>query len=162
MTNRNLIVPHWVGASDCALTPPEEPCVKVSLHTARASPRTFGLSDVPQSDTLGAFVHHSRVGRFGNTGMWPSSLRFQWSQCGMHQATGVARHLLFPLEDGSTYFLALRDQTDVGISGALHASLGFFGHLHAGSATLPCGWGGHDSRGRGHSVSMFCIRYGRV
>ena len=45
---------HWVGASDCALTPPEEPCVKVSLHTARASPRTFRLSDVPRSDTLGA------------------------------------------------------------------------------------------------------------
>ena len=35
----------------------------------------------------------------------------------------------------------------MGISGALHTGLGFFGHLHAASATRPCGWGGHEQRG---------------
>ena len=35
----------------------------------------------------------------------------------------------------------------MGISGALHTGLGFFGLLHAVSATLPCGWGGHEQRG---------------
>ena len=48
---------------------------------------------------------------------------------------------------GSTVYLAKRDQTDVGISGALHTGFGFFGLLNAVSATLPCGWGGHERRG---------------
>src|SRR5437667_7887417 len=39
------------------------------------------------------------------------------------------------------------DLTDVGISGALHTGLGFFGLLNAASAPLPCGWGGHERRG---------------
>jgi len=55
--------------------------------------------------------------------------------------------LLFLLKDGSTVSLAKRDLTDVGISGALHAGVGFFGLLNAASATLPCGWGGHERRG---------------
>src|SRR5260370_41814638 len=37
--------------------------------------------------------------------------------------------------------------TDGGISGALHTGLGFFGLLHAASASLPCGWGGHGRCG---------------
>ena len=56
-------------------------------------------------------------------------------------------HLLFLLKDGSTVSLAKRDLTDVGISGALHTGLGFFGLLNAASATRPCGWGGHERRG---------------
>jgi hypothetical protein len=55
--------------------------------------------------------------------------------------------LLFLLKDGSTVSLAKRDLTDVGISGALHSGIGFFGLLNAVSATLPCGWGGHEQRG---------------
>ena len=55
--------------------------------------------------------------------------------------------MLFLLKDGSTVSLAKRDLTDVGVSGALHTGLGFFGLLHAASATLPCGWGGHERRG---------------
>lgn len=55
--------------------------------------------------------------------------------------------MLFLLKDGSTVSLAKRDLTDVGISGALHTGLGFFGLLHAGSATLPYGWDGHEQRG---------------
>ena len=39
------------------------------------------------------------------------------------------------------------DLADVGMSGALHPGFGFFGLLHAGSASLPCGWGGHEPRG---------------
>ena len=35
----------------------------------------------------------------------------------------------------------------MGISGALHTGIGFFGLLNAASATLPCGWGGHEQRG---------------
>ena len=41
----------------------------------------------------------------------------------------------------------MNDLTDVGISGALHTGLGFFGLLNAASATLPYGWGGHEQRG---------------
>ena len=66
---------------------------------------------------------------------------------GTHQATGVARHLLFPVGSGSTCFLAIRHLADVGISVTLPGGIGFFGLLHAGSASLPCGWGGHDRRG---------------
>ena len=64
-----------------------------------------------------------------------------------HQATGVARHLLFPVGSGSTCFLAIRHLADVGISGPLQTGLGFFGLLNAVSASLPYGWGGHQSRG---------------
>src|SRR2546421_1762991 len=59
----------------------------------------------------------------------------------------LLHHLLFLLKDGSTVSLAKRDLTDVGISGALHTGLGFFGLLNAVSASLPCGWGGHERRG---------------
>ena len=55
--------------------------------------------------------------------------------------------MLFLLKDGSTVSLAKRDLTDVGISGALHTGVGFFGLLNAVSAPLPCGWGGHERRG---------------
>ena len=55
--------------------------------------------------------------------------------------------MLFLLKDGSTVSLAKRDLTDVGISDALHIGLGFFGLLNAASATLPCGWVGHEQRG---------------
>ena len=48
-------------------------------------------------------------------------------------------HLLFFLHDGSACSLASRDQTDVGISGALHTGLGFFGPLCAVALDPPCG-----------------------
>ena len=41
----------------------------------------------------------------------------------------------------------MTDLTDVGISGSLQTGVGFFGLLHAGSASLPYGWGGHERRG---------------
>ena len=59
----------------------------------------------------------------------------------------LLHHLLFLLKDGSTASLAKRDLTDVGISGPLQAGLGFFGLLNAVSASLPCGWDGHERRG---------------
>ena len=55
--------------------------------------------------------------------------------------------MLFLLKDGSTVSLAKRDLTDVGVSSALHTGVGFFGLLNAASASLPCGWGGHEQRG---------------
>ena len=55
--------------------------------------------------------------------------------------------MLFLFKDGSTASLAKRDLTDVGISGALHTGLGFFGLLQAASASPPYGWGGHEPRG---------------
>ena len=39
------------------------------------------------------------------------------------------------------------DLTDVGISNVLRTGFGLFGLLNAASATLPCGWGGHEPRG---------------
>jgi len=53
------------------------------------------------------------------------------------------------------------DLTDVGISGALHTGIGFFGLLNAVSATLPCGWAATNRVARNDSVSMFCIGYRR-
>jgi hypothetical protein len=55
--------------------------------------------------------------------------------------------LLFLLKDGSTVPLAKRDLTEVGISNVLRTGFGLFGLLKAVSATLPCGWGGHEQRG---------------
>jgi hypothetical protein len=66
---------------------------------------------------------------------------------GTHRATGVARHLLFPVGGGSPYVLTIQDLTDVGLSGALHTGVGFFGHLKAASASPPYGWDGHERRG---------------
>ena len=123
--------------------------MKVSLHTARAFLRTFQLRNVPlldKSDASGRRI----VIRSGNLAILVCG-RFRCAplgdSSGTHQATGVARHLLFPVGGGSTYSLAIQDQTDVGISGALQPGLSFFGHLNAVSATLPCGWGGHEQRG---------------
>src|SRR6266568_8437542 len=45
----------------------------------------------------------------------------------------------FPVGIGSTYFLAISDQTDVGISGSLQAGLGFFGPPNAAPPDTPCG-----------------------
>jgi hypothetical protein len=69
------------------------------------------------------------------------------SSSGTHQATGVARHLLFPFGSGSTCCLARPDLTDVGISSALHTGLGFFGLLNAAALAPPYGWGDHEPRG---------------
>src|SRR5579859_6105859 len=77
----------------------------------------------------------------------------------MHQATGVARHLLFPVEGGSTYFLAIRHLADVGISGALPPALAFSAFSMLRLSTLPCGWGDHDDVAQVRSLSMFCTRY---
>src|SRR5436189_5035360 len=45
----------------------------------------------------------------------------------------------FPVSIGSIYVLAISDPTDVGISGALHAGFGFFGHPSAAPPDPPCG-----------------------
>ena len=37
----------------------------------------------------------------------------------------------------------MNDLTDVGISDALHAGVGFFGLLRVASVSLPYGWGDH-------------------
>jgi len=47
--------------------------------------------------------------------------------------------LLSLFVDGSASSLARIDQTDVGISGALHTGLGFFGHPNAAPPDPPCG-----------------------
>ena len=39
------------------------------------------------------------------------------------------------------------DLTDVGISNVLRTGFGLFGLLNAVSASMPCGWGGHEQRG---------------
>jgi len=63
--------------------------------------------------------------------------------------------LLFFLHDGSAGSLARSDQADVGISGALRAGIGFFGHLNAAALDPPCGKVCPARTGRAHSVSMF-------
>jgi len=70
-------------------------------------------------------------------------------------SSGRSCHLLFFLHDGSTCFLARRDQTDVGISGALHPGVGFFGPLNAAAPDPPCGEVCPCDRASVGSVSMF-------
>jgi len=70
--------------------------------------------------------------------------------------------LLFLLKDDSTAFLAKRDLADVGISGALHTGLGLFGLLNAASAARLAVGVATNRVARSNSVSMFCMRYGRV
>lgn len=64
-------------------------------------------------------------------------------------------HLLFFLHDGSACSLARRDQTDVGVSGALRAGIGFFGPLNAVALDPPCGEVCRARTRRAGSVSMF-------
>jgi hypothetical protein len=47
--------------------------------------------------------------------------------------------ICFPVVSGSTYVCAILDQTDVGVSGALHTGLGFFGPPLAEAPDPPCG-----------------------
>jgi len=54
----------------------------------------------------------------------------------VHQATGVARLLQFPIESVPQTFLAFPDQTDVGLSGLLQTGICFFGHPKAAPAAL--------------------------
>jgi hypothetical protein len=70
-------------------------------------------------------------------------------------SSGRSCHLLFFLHDDSATSLARRDQTDVGISGALHTGIGFFGPLNAAAPDPPCGEVCPARTGRASSVSMF-------
>src|SRR5262249_5498192 len=54
-------------------------------------------------------------------------------------SSGRGRHFLFFLHEGSACSLARRDQTDVGVSGALHTGFSFFGPLNAAALDPPCG-----------------------
>ena len=63
----------------------------------------------------------------------------------------------FLVGSGSAYFLAISDQTDVGISSELYAGLGFFGPPNAALPDPPCGEVCPVARPGGvGSVSMFC------
>ena len=82
---------------------------------------------------------------------------------GTHQPTSVGRHLLSPLDSGSILFLAISDQTDVGVSGALHAGIGFFGPPNAAPPDPPRGEVCPVTRpGEAGSVSMFCNVHGMI
>jgi hypothetical protein len=70
-------------------------------------------------------------------------------------SSGRNCHLLFFLHDGSACSLARRDQTDVGISDALHIGIGFFGPLSAAAPDPPCGEVCPVRAGRAGSFSMF-------
>jgi hypothetical protein len=65
---------------------------------------------------------------------------------GAHRASGVACHLLSPVEDGSTCFVAIRHLADVNISGALPPALAFPVFSMQRLLTLPYGRGDHDRR----------------
>jgi hypothetical protein len=111
-----------------------------------------GLAEVAELDCL------------GNTDLQPSNLLLEglpvdalpvpW-RVERRISSGWNCHLLFFLHDGSACFLARRDQTDVGISGALHPGLGFFGRLHAAALDPPYGKVCLVRTGRARSVSMF-------
>ena len=56
-----------------------------------------------------------------------------------HQPTSVGCQLLFLVRFGLRIVRAISDQTDVGVSGALHAGLSFFGPPIAVPSNLPRG-----------------------
>jgi len=100
----------------------------------------------------------------GNTYLQPSNLLLEghpidrlpvpwWVERRISPERG--RHLLFFLHDSFACVLAMRDQTDVGISGALHPGIGFFGPLNAAAPDPPCGKVCPERTGRAYSVSMF-------
>jgi len=102
-------------------TPPSEPCVKVSLHTARAwlrpgSYKPTHCSMKPIASSRRSVVPSGSLAILGCGRLRCAPLG---DSSGTHQATGVAHHLLFPVGGGSTYSLAMPDLADVGISGAL-------------------------------------------
>ena len=102
-------------------TPPSEPCVKVSLHTARACLRPGSYEPTHYSMKPTASSRRSVVpsGSLAILGCGRLRCAPLGDSSGTHQATGVAHHLLFPIGGGSTYSLAMPDLADVGISGAL-------------------------------------------
>jgi hypothetical protein len=59
--------------------------------------------------------------------LWPFALRSIGDSSGTHRTTGVVRLLHFPVEAVPSSVLAMPDQADVGVSGALHTGFGFFG-----------------------------------
>ena len=153
-----------VGASGYPLTPPSEPCVKVSLHTARIWQRP-----IPVGLTRGAMkpetLHERLTASSGNLAILDRGREHCLAldgSAGTHPATCVAGHLLFPVNTVPPTVLALPDQTDVGISGALHPGLSFFGPLNAAPSALPYGWGGHGRAAQDSSFSMFRIRHRRI
>ena len=102
-------------------TPPSEPCVKITLHTARAwlrpgSYKPTHCSMKPIASSRRSVVPSGRLAILGCGRLRCAPLG---DSSGTHQATGVAHHLLFPVEGGSTDSLAMPDLADVGISGAL-------------------------------------------
>ena len=123
--------------------------MKVSLHTAQAlirpgstEPTRYPMeceASLARIVSLSGNLAILTCGRFHCAPLGDNS--------GTHQATGVAHHLLFPSQGGSTCVLAIQHLADVGISGPLQTGLGFFGLLNAALSALPCGLGDHDLRG---------------
>jgi len=94
------------------------------------------------------------LAQLGNTGLWPFALRSvgrQFQDALTPKAFGVIICFSWLLR---FHMLSCHSR--------LHTSLGFFGPLHAASATLPSGWGATDRVARSNSFSMFCTRYGRI
>jgi hypothetical protein len=123
--------------------------MKLSLHTAQASLRPASSDATRCARENDASLRLILI-LSGNLAIWAYGRLYcapLGDSSGTHQATGVAHHLLFPVDGGSTCSLAIRHLADVGISGPLQTGLGFFGLLNAALSALPCGWGDHDPRG---------------
>ena len=104
-------------------------------------------------------THRNPLAPLGNTGLWPFGLRSIGRQLRDAPSDGRRSSFAFP---SLRRFHIRSCPARPGRRGHIRrvtAGLGFFGHLNAVPCTLPCGWGGHEPRGRGHGVSMFCIRY---
>src|SRR5207247_3711515 len=81
---------------------------------------------------------------------------------GTHRATGVARHLLFPVGGGSTCFVPF--DTWPTWAYPSHYMPALASSAFSMLAPLPCLAFGAATNGvaRSNSLSMFCIRYGRI
>ena len=117
LISSNVYGPCRVGAGCCQPTPPSEPYVKVSLHTAQATQTLSPMCE--QAVTVRLPLRYSRL---------LARHQPRWVACQKtHQLLAQPSCLLSSCVVSSTIFRATSHQTDVGISGALHTGVGFFG-----------------------------------
>jgi hypothetical protein len=141
-----------VGAGGCPPTPPSEPYVKVSLHTAQALIRPVSV-ERPARKAQQRRSRHQAAWQYASVVVTRCASLGNSTQDA--STDGCRSSFAFLVSNGSSDFPAISDQTDVGISGALHTGIGFFGPPNAAAPDPPCGKVCPARTGRAGSVSMF-------
>jgi hypothetical protein len=123
-----------VRRQPCGCPLPSEPDVKV-VPSSGSSPHKANPYSGPTRSLSACSARP-----LGNTHVRPSQAVLLQHQLRDAPTDGRRSSFAFPIGKlGSTYFLTLSDQTDVGVSSTLHAGIGFFGHPKAAPHDPPCG-----------------------